>query len=201
MAAQVTALVETINAARGDIRALTSYNLETKSKGKLYGDATVRGLRDRLAAAVVGNGTSSAGLAGVSVTRDGTVTFDKAKFLKALADDPVKVEQALGGTVTATTADGRTVQNGLAARIAAVAEGASRGAASVDGPGLLQSSITSRERQVSSLRQNISDWDERLKLRQTTLQRQYAALETALGASQRQGQWLAGQIAGLPGWG
>ena len=181
-ATQVAALVEALNAVRADIKAVTGYNLETKNKGKLYGDATVRGLNDRLASAVVGVGTT---VAGVSLTREGTVTFDKEKFLKALAADPAAVQAALGG-------------DGLASRLREVSYGASRSNAAAEGPGLLQTSITNRERQVSSLRSNISDWDQRLKLRQTTLQREFANLERALGASQRQGQWLAGQIAGLP---
>ena len=29
----------------------------------------------------------------------------------------------------------------------------------------------------------------------------YKAMEKALGSAQQQGQWLAGQIAGLPSWG
>jgi flagellar hook-associated protein 2 len=181
IAAQVAALVEAVNGVRSDIRAVTGFNLETKNKGKLYGDATVRGLGDRLASAVVGNGTS---VAGVSLTREGTVAFDKEKFLKALAADPAAVQEALG--------------SGLAGRLREVSHGASRSNSAAEGPGLLQTSITNRERQVSSLRSNITDWDQRLKLRQTTLQREFANLEKALGASQRQGQWLAGQIAGLP---
>jgi flagellar hook-associated protein 2 len=187
MAAQVAALVDAVNLARSDIKAATHYNLETKNKGKLYGDATIRALRDQLGSAVVGDGSSSAGLAGVSVSRDGTVVFDKEKFLKALADDPAAVENSLGAS-------------GLAGRLDAIATRASSSKTSAEGPGLIANAITSRESQVASLKTNISSWDNRLELRERTLQRQYAALEKALGASQSQGQWLAGQIAGLPRW-
>jgi flagellar hook-associated protein 2 len=188
IAAQVSALVDAVNLARSDIKAATHYNLETKNKGKLYGDAGVRALRDQLGGAVVGDGTSSAGLVGVSMTRDGTVAFDKEKFLKALEADPAAVESALGAS-------------GLAGRLEAVATRASSSTTSAEGPGLIANAITSRESQVTSLKSNISSWDNRLELRERTLQRQYAALEMALGASQSQGQWLAGQIAGLPSWG
>ena len=188
LASQVQGLVDAVNAARSDIKALTTYNLETKAKGKLYGDHAVRSLNDRLGTAVVGDGTTSAGIAGVSVARDGTVTFDKTKFLKALADDPVSVEKTLGA-------------GGVAGRLQALADGVSRSKTAEGGPGLIAGSISSREGQVTSLRANIKSWDNRLELRERTLMRQYAALETALGASQQQGQWLAGQIAGLPSWG
>jgi flagellar hook-associated protein 2 len=188
LATNVAALVDAVNLARSDMKALTTYNLETKNKGKLYGDSGIRSLRSSLTDAVIGDGTSSAGIAGVSVERDGTVKFDKEKFLKAMADDPVAVEKALGGS-------------GLASRLHEVADGASRGQYDSDGPGLIHGAITSRERQVTGLKANISSWDNRLELRQLTLQRQFASLERALGAAQSQGQWLAGQIAGLPSWG
>jgi flagellar hook-associated protein 2 len=188
LAANVAALVDAVNLARSDMKALTTYNLETKNKGKLYGDSGIRSLRSALADAVIGDGTTSAGMVGVSVERDGTVKFDKDKFLKAMADDPVAVEKSLG-------------ESGLAGRLHAVADGASRGQYDSDGPGLIHGAITSRERQVTGLKANISSWDNRLELRQLTLQRQFASLERALGASQSQGQWLAGQIAGLPSWG
>jgi flagellar hook-associated protein 2 len=188
LAANVAALVDAVNLARSDMKALTTYNLDTKAKGKLYGDSSLRSLRGGLADAVIGDGTTSAGIAGVSVERDGTVKFDKTKFLAAMADDPAAVEQALGAT-------------GMAGRLHTVADGASRGQYDSDGPGLIHGAITSRERQVTGLKANISSWDNRLELRQLTLQRQFASLEKALGAAQSQGQWLAGQIAGLPSWG
>lgn len=188
LAANVASLVDAVNLARSDMKALTTYNLDTKAKGKLYGDSSIRSLRSGLADAVIGDGTTSAGVAGVTVERDGTVKFDKAKFLAAMAADPVTVQKALGA-------------DGMAGRLHTVADGASRGQYDSQGPGLIHGAITSRESQVAGLKTSISSWDNRLELRQLTLQRQFASLEKALGAAQSQGQWLAGQIAGLPSWG
>ncbi len=188
LAAQVAGLVDAINTAGSDIRAVTNYNVESKAKGKLYGDGTIRGLRDKLAGAVVGGGATSAGLAGVSIGRDGTVVFDKATFLKALETDPAAVEAALG-------------KDGLSGRVHALADSASRSKTSAAGPGIIAGAITARESQVRTIKSDISNWDNRLELKERTLARKFAALEKALGASQSQGQWLAGQIAGLPSWG
>ena len=51
---------------------------------------------------------------------------------------------------------------------------------------------------MKSLNSEIADWNNRLQLRQQTLQRQFTNLETALGKMKNQSNWLAGQIAGLP---
>jgi flagellar hook-associated protein 2 len=198
VAGQVSALVDAVNAVTSDIKAVTGYNVDTGNKGKLYGDGAVRSLRDRLTSVVTGPGTSAAG---VSIDRNGVVTFDKDTFLKALAADPAAVQKALGaGTPAAAGPPAVPAKPGLAGRLNAVADGASRSATADGGSGLIASAISSRESQVKTLRTSISGWDGRLEQREATLKRTYAALEKALGASQSQGQWLAGQIAGLPRW-
>lgn len=184
----VAKLVDAINATLSEMTRTGSYDLNTKRGGPLHGDSGIRSLRSQLATAVTGSSSSSAGLSGVSVQRDGTVLFDRQKFLDALAKDPAAVKTALG-------------PSGLAGRVAAVAERASRSATAAGGAGVITSSITSRESNVAALKQNIASWDQRLALREQRLVAQFASLEKALGASRSQGQWLAGQIAGLPSYG
>lgn len=58
--------------------------------------------------------------------------------------------------------------------------------------------INGRQASVKTMNQQIADYDTRLALRQDTLKRQFASLETALGSLKDQGNYLAGQIAGLP---
>ena len=43
----------------------------------------------------------------------------------------------------------------------------------------------------------IADWDDRFALRQSSLQRQFTALETALSQMNSQSSWLSGQLASL----
>lgn len=186
MADRVAALVEAVNVATKEVRSLTSADPVAKTRGQLYGDSSVRSLVDTVRTAVSG-GTADAALAGVTVARDGTVKFDKDVFLKALADDPAAVEAALG-------------EAGMAGRLDDVADMATRSATAAPGPGVLTSAVRNREDRINGLRTNIDSWDNRLALRQQTLQRQYAALERALGSAQSQGQWLSGQLANLPKW-
>jgi flagellar hook-associated protein 2 len=123
----------------------------------------------------------------VTVDRQGVISFDKATFLDAIAADPAKVEAALGA-------------DGLAGRLHTLGDQVSRGPAAAGGPGLISSTITSKEGQISSLKSNIERWDNRLAMKEKQLQRQYTALETALGKAKSQGQWLSGQLANLPKW-
>jgi flagellar hook-associated protein 2 len=43
----------------------------------------------------------------------------------------------------------------------------------------------------------VSQWDIRLDLRKTNLQKQFSALEVAMGKMQQQSSWLSGQLANL----
>ena len=184
IAARVQALVDAANAARTEAKSLTAMDPTTKAKGRLYGDSSVRSLVDQVSSAVSG-GTSGPAVAGVTIARDGTISFDKAKFLTALAADPAKVEAALG-------------KDGLAGRLHRLADSASRSESAVGGPGLITTAIKGRESQIETLKDGIQSWDARLAMKQKTLERQYTALETALSKAKSQGQWLAGQLANLP---
>ena len=184
IAAKVQALVDAANAARADAKSLTAMDPATKAKGRLYGDSAVRSLVDKVSSAISG-GTSGPALAGVTIARDGTISFDKATFLTALEADPAKVEAALG-------------KDGLAGRLHKLADEASRTSSAVGGPGLITSAITSRESQIATLKDGIASWDARLAMKQKQLERTYTSLETALSKAKSQGQWLAGQLANLP---
>ncbi len=182
----VAKLVAEVNAAAAEISRTASYNASTKTAGVLNAEVAVRSLRGRLSAAVTGTTTSTPGLVGISIQRDGTVLLDRAKFLKALEADPAKVQAVVG-------------KDGLAGRLAAVAQAASAPTGTTGGAGLITTAISNRERTVTRLQSDIKQWDRRLELREQRLVTQFASLEKAMGAARSQGQWLAGQLAGLNG--
>jgi flagellar hook-associated protein 2 len=99
----------------------------------------------------------------------------------------------LAVSVTGTAIGELTYRQGFAAKLAAIAERASDSTV-----GTVTASIKGRTSSIDSLEDAIAGWDVRLTKRRESLERQYAALEVALGKLQNQSSWLAGQIAGLP---
>jgi flagellar hook-associated protein 2 len=181
MADKMQALVDAANGAVALIGTYTSYNSSTKSGGALTGDYTVRQLRDNTMSSVSSglSGYGSFKQFGVQLDKSGKLTFDRSAFLVAYNADPAKVQNG--------------VANGLAKSLDTVAVAATDFVS-----GSLTTAIQSGNNQVSDLTKRISDWDTRLQLRQKMLQRQFAAMESALGTLKNQSTWLAGQIAGLP---
>jgi flagellar hook-associated protein 2 len=183
----VKALVTQINSLLGSIDDKTS--TKTGVVGVIAGDTTARGLRNSLLESVfAGAGATTMADAGIQTDRYGKLVFDEAKFKDAYAKDPEAVAAMFtSGATTAT--------DGWAARIKTAANVACDRVT-----GTLTSAISSGDATISRFTKSIDAWDDRLELRRSTLERQYAALETALSGLQSQGSWLSSQIAGLPSW-
>lgn len=177
----VKSLVDEINSLLTEIDTRSAYDATTKTSGILGGDSTVRTLRSALVSALYpADGTSMAGV-GLQTDRYGKLVFDEETFNAAYTADPAKVAAAFG-----------TENGGFAARVKNVADQTSD-----KYTGTLTSAIQSRNDGISRLNDSIAAWDLRLELRQTTLTRQFTALDVALGRMNSQSSWLAGQIASL----
>lgn len=190
MTTQVAKLVEGANALLADIKRHTTYDVTAKKGGVLVGDGLVRGLQGKVlrefaAGVTVGTTTYSAADFGITVERDGTIKLDEAKFAAAYEKDPAVAEKVLGAA------------GGLAGRLEALSDTATKAESTTTDVGLLTGAISSREGERTQFDAGIASWDQRLELRERTLVRQFGALETALSQAQSQGQWLAAQLAGL----
>lgn len=177
----VKSLIDQVNNVIGQVQTLTGYDKETGAPGLLARDSAVRSVGVALQQAIFPtDGTSLAAL-GIQTDRNGKLVFDEATFNEALAADPARVAAAITG------------ENGFAARMKKVAEGASDST-----NGTLTAAINGRNSTIKSLESSIEAWDLRLELRRTSLERTYSALEVALSNMQSQSNWLAGQLATLP---
>jgi flagellar hook-associated protein 2 len=188
VASSVKAVVDAANAVLADIKTKTS---ATSTTAKLKGDSALRSLTSELLGAVSGLvGSDSPGTFGVELTRDGSVKFDETKFLAALASDPDRTRQALGGKAAG---GGVPAVEGVVQRLVGVVKDATDRAT-----GTLTKLADGRDTLARDLQTRIDDWDDRLALRRSVLVKQFTAMETALSSLKQQSSWLAGQLASLP---
>ena len=147
--------------------------------GLFAGDTAVRLLQQNLVAqASMPVGGVSPSDVGLVLTREGSFTFDETVFAAAMAKDPEQVA---------------TVLQGVAARLADVAKGASDATS-----GTIALAVKAQQDAVRDLGDRITDWDDRLAMRRLTLERTYAALETTLSGLQSQSSYLASYLTPNP---
>jgi flagellar hook-associated protein 2 len=142
----------------------------------------------------------SAAKVGFQLTKDGKITFDKAKFLTALSADPQLAQRMVSGRAAGAgddgisgTVDDVTAVTGIAARVLDVAKAASDSAT-----GSLVKLAEGQDSMVKDFQARIDAWDLSLAKRKEALTRQFSAMETALSSLKNQSSWLAGQINSLP---
>jgi flagellar hook-associated protein 2 len=194
VASKVQALVDAVNSAASNVRTYT--NNSKGSTAALKGDYAVNQLAGQLLDAVayaVGDDGSPAQV-GFQLTRDGQVTFDKSKFLTALADNPELAQRMIAGAPAGTDENGDALPavTGLAQRLLTVAQ-----AASDSTTGSLVKLAEGQDSLVKDIQDRIDAWDLRLAKRKETLTRQFSAMETALSSLKNQSTWLAGQLNSL----
>jgi flagellar capping protein FliD len=194
VATTVQKLVDAVNAALSTVKTYT--NNAKGSTAALKGDFPVTQLGGRLLDAVsFAVGGKSPATVGIELTRDGKMTFDKAKFAGALAADPALGQRMIAGAPPSTDHDGAPVSAvaGIADRLLQVAKAASDSAT-----GALVKLAEGQDSMGKDIQDRIEAWDLRLAKRKDMLTRQFSAMETALSGLRNQSTWLAGQINSLP---
>lgn len=186
IASAVQSMVDAANLALTGIQNVSSQGVvgtdgKRSGAGALAGDGLMRQLTSQLLSKVTaGVGGKSLSTVGISVNKDGVIAFDKDKFTAALTADPVATKAMFSTASTGGTGFADVVQQ------LAQSTGGSTGT--------IASAITGRQSTIDDLTHRIADWDVRLAGRKDALQRQYSALEIALGKLKSQSTWLAGQI-------
>jgi flagellar hook-associated protein 2 len=177
-AGRIQSLVDAANGLLAENDKQAVLGGEGRTAGPLSGDAMVRALSSKVLSSIAGGVTNYGSLAqlGIELTRTGRLTFNADKFKSAMQANPAKVQTALTDT------------DGLANSLIKVTDAAKSN---------IDSAMKTRTTDVRGLTGQISEWDERLKVRQSSLQRQFTAMEVALGKMKDQSSWLAGQIAKL----
>ena len=201
--AKVKAFVEAYNAVvtatRGKVTEKTVPDPKTTTdalKGTLFGDSPLNRMLDTMRRGVsdvvagnpaefdaladlgISTGAIGAGMAGIS----GALVIDDAKLDKALATDANAVRRLLGG---------ETGVDGFAQRVESFVK------QQVGLTGEIDSRLKSSSDEQKRLTDNMSRAETRLAAREKRLKAQFAAMESAMQASQTQQSWLQGQLAML----
>lgn len=178
LVAGLASVFSTIDVQSSVTTGTSSTGGATTSAGVFTGNGTVRDARAQIQAAASApvNGRSPSEI-GLTVTRDGTIQYDDAKFSAALAADPAGTQSML---------------QAIATRISAATS-----AASDKYNGTLTTAITGQQTSLSSLSDQISSWDVRLASQRAGLEKTYSALEVTLSNMQAQSSWLTSQLSAL----
>ena len=169
------------------------------AKGALKGDSTLGAVLSAMRGAVssevtgadsalnllsqVGVSTGASTGSGV-LDKDaisGRLKFDEKAFDEAYASNPTKVRQLLGGS--GVEAFGQS--------FAALIDNYS--AAS----GVLKERLAQSDAAIQAVKDGLERFDKRLEARQSYLQRQFAAMESAMSKSQSLSQYFSAQVANL----
>lgn len=178
MADKMASMVAQANSVLSYIDASSAYDLVKKTGGPLAGDSMGRDLRAQITDAVIGSSSSTPALSGVSVARDGSITFDRAAFLAAYAKDPAAV------TATMTTMSQQLSDMAKQASDPVIGEVTVR--------------VKNEQDRITGYTKQITAFEDRMTLREQSLVTQYAALEVMLGSLKTQSAWLTGILATLP---
>jgi flagellar hook-associated protein 2 len=109
IADKVEKMVKAVNDAIDYIKDNSEYDKDAKSGGPLTGDGLAARLQQRLRSAISGaipaSSLGSAGKAGMTLQSDGSIKFDREKFLTAYASDPDAVASLfkMNGTTASAT--------------------------------------------------------------------------------------------------
>lgn len=184
----VEALVKQFNELKSKLAAATKVDPGIKTQVPLAFNGNVRRAEQSLLRAmtnpVAASSFDAPSLAGISLQRDGTLQFDRQRFLDAAATDLDELTKLF--TTSATGGEG------ILDRLITAAD-----EATTFGTGLLSSAQESEKSRIESFTRQIDAYESRLDRKETQLRKLYSNLEVALGNLNDQSNWLGSQLNSL----
>lgn len=209
----INTFISAFNTLTQSIADKSKYDQDSDTRGPLLGDSSAETIRSGVLAAVQGSAQGLTGQylnfaqVGITVGQGGQLQFDRERFRTALQNDPqavtdlftARVQIPNGPTTIPNTGGATTTDPNAPARfsslgVAGIIENlANSYIDSVNG--LLTRRRNTLNDQIAAQNQRIADIDERLASRREILQRQFLAMEQAIGQLQQQ-QTSLSQIGG-----
>lgn len=190
IADSVGALIEQFNAVKSSMTTATKVNPDLAVQVPLAFNTNVRRSETALTRALVdpvdASSFSAPSLVGVEIQRDGSVTFDRDKFLDAMTTDIEQVSRMF----TAGFEEG--AEDGILDRMVDAAD-----IAAGYGTGLLYTAEESEKARIATFTDQIDAFEARFERKEISLRKLYSDLEVAIGGLNSQSNWLAGQLGSL----
>ena len=171
LAAKIASVVTAYNSVFAKINSAAGHGTSKAGNSELASDSTLRSITNRLSSAlqaVAGTGTySTLGSVGLSLQKDGKLALDTTKLNAAVAADPAALTKLFAGDSSGTTG----VMSSLSKAIKTYNQ---------SGTGLLTQHQNDLQGRVKTLSNNIVREQSRLDRYQTTLQKQFSAMDTTV---------------------
>ena len=141
----------------------------------------VRGLQNQLRNIMGNTNVSDLKALGVTLAKDGVLSFDGAAFDKAMSEQPNLATRVLGkeGSIT------KSMTTLLDANLAT-------------GTGLLTQRTDSLNQQIKKLEKDLDDLDVRMDQAYTRYTKQFTAMDSLVASMQNTANYLTSQLANLP---
>lgn len=211
-------LVAKFNEIVAQVKEDTKYDPTTRKAGPLTGDPLARSIVTEMTKMVTDpvNPSGATGFQnyndiGISVQRDGTLSFDENKFKTQLAANPTELYKLLGnedGAMNGSTklnqaGTASTYGDGIANRLAAFANQLTSSSSLYNDvnpsggryKGNLALRLEFQEARIKSYDTQIASYEVRLTKREEFLKKQFLAMETTVSQLRSQGNYLSGQFA------
>jgi flagellar hook-associated protein 2 len=184
-AAAIQEMVRAYNAVVGVVKKHGSYDATTKTGGPLMGDIGVRSAMQQIRSILGGeHGQGAYSLLsqlGIRTQTDGTLSVDAAKLDAALVKDPDAVRELFSGT------------DRVAEKLSKVLDGF------LDSDGRITAQTDRLQKRLDLIADQTEALDRRMELMRVRYMKQFTALDTLLGQMQGTSNYLAQQLASLPG--
>jgi flagellar hook-associated protein 2 len=184
------AVVDTANAKLGEKPIANPASEFQAGLGQLYGDTGVRGmlgaLRQQMTKIADAAGVNDLADLGISVPKATGTTSADGKAGRLVIDD-AKLTQALEADWTAVSGFFETFSKDVDTLVKS----------QTGGSGVIDERLKSSNRNLDRIKDQVDLTNERLDAKEKRMKAQFAAMESALQASQTQQAWLTGQLAAL----
>ena len=187
----VQAFVDQYNSIMDFIDTKSAYDSETDKSGVLQGDSTLSRLQSRIRTMVtdrVDSGSEFNQLAtvGISIDRDGVMSFDSSKLTEALEDSPQDVINLFKAQKDEEGFDG------VATRLDSYVDQLVQ-----SNTGTIPRQIEYYDNQVENLNEDIDGYERDVEQVRERYTEQFTAMEKAIQEMQSQQQWMMSQLSSM----